>query len=241
MEGLRISQPSSHGRWSAWLSLQAPERVRARDVPYALQRQQRVPSQRLRLRSRMRICITTTDSQKCAGDDVESDPAVEQRVAVVDQASHPPVTGYSSTALAGNRKSGGRGSRHACDLVRIAAQMRNQHEEGDTGAGAEQHRRADHVNGLEEKIRYQRSSRTAVATRFSTSTGQILSVGPSGSAQSRGTRCQSRHTNAAAKQAGAPSRAAPTVNIHSEADLFCGLARRSAACGQGGIVGAFRN
>jgi membrane peptidoglycan carboxypeptidase len=26
MEGLRISQPSSHGRWSAWLSLQAPER-----------------------------------------------------------------------------------------------------------------------------------------------------------------------------------------------------------------------
>jgi hypothetical protein len=80
------------------------------------------------------------------------------------------------------------GARNARDLVRIAAQMRHQHEEGDARAGAEQHRRADHVHGLEDEIQHQRSSRIAIATRFSTSTGQILSIGPSGSAQSRGTR-----------------------------------------------------
>ena len=52
----------------------------------------------------------------------------------------------------------------------------------------EQDGRPDDVEVLGQEMGHQRSSRMAIATRLSIRTGQILSIGPSGSIHSPGTR-----------------------------------------------------
>ena len=81
-------------------------------------------------------------------------------------------------------------TRNTSDHPRIALAVRQQHEEGDAGAGPQQHRGADHVQELQREVEHQRSSRMPRATRWSSRIGGTFSIGPSGSLQSLGTRLE---------------------------------------------------
>jgi hypothetical protein len=60
-------------------------------------------------------------------------------------------------------------------------------KKGDAGSRPEQHRSPDDMQIFMNKIQHHRSSEIARATKCNTIMGQIFSIGPSGSAQSRGT------------------------------------------------------
>ena len=96
--------------------------------------------------------------------------------------------GCATTAVAVNKKSADHDDAgHRRHDPRFPGAVRHQHEEGDAGAGAEQHGGTDDVQVLEREVeRHQRSSRIASATRLRTIIGSTFKSGPSGSAHSPG-------------------------------------------------------